>query len=163
VTRDTLAELLSHSFGVRSLAFSPDSRMLASMGQEHDDMLIVWEWRSKRIVASVRVKVTVNNIAFSLDGLAVVSAGTRHLKFWDLSSLNPAASNATLTGTKASQMMQRGESNMVDACFCARTAGGSYALSHDGFLCMFDSQRALTKWVDVKVCDCPIVGDERDM
>lgn len=48
-------------------------------------------------------------------------------------------------------MLQRGDSNMVEACFCARTEGGSYSLSHDGFLCMFDHQRALTKWVDVKV------------
>ena len=77
--------------------------------------------------------------------------GSRHLKFWDLSSLNPAASNAQLSGTKASQMLQRGDSNMVEACLCTRTEGGSYSLSHDGFLCMFDHQRALTKWVDVKV------------
>lgn len=110
--------------------------MLASMGQEHDDMLVVWDWRSKRIVASVRVKVTVNHIAFAPDSLSILSSGTRHLKFWDLSSLNPAASNSPLTGTKASQMLQRAESNLVEACFCPVSAGSSYALSHDGFLCM---------------------------
>ena len=103
---------------------------------------------------NITSQVTVNNIAFSHDGLSIVSAGsppfyhhtsfpfvfyisfplahyysfplvfslsaappqhsiqhsfsvsnnsllgTRHLKFWDLSSLNPAASNTALTGTK---------------------------------------------------------------
>jgi WD40 repeat protein len=64
-----------------------------------------------KLSAQVRVKVTVNHIAFSPDGLCIVSSGTRHLKFWDLSTINPAASSAALTGIKASQMLQVRESH----------------------------------------------------
>ena len=46
------------------------------------------------------------HILFHLHLITSLITGTRHLKYWDLSSLNPAASNAQLTGTKASQMLQ---------------------------------------------------------
>lgn len=42
-----LSIITEHSFGVRSLAFSPDSQYLATLGDMNDGFLFVWAINSK--------------------------------------------------------------------------------------------------------------------
>lgn len=57
-------------------------------------MLILWDWRHKRVVASVRVKVTVNHVAFSPDALSIVTSGTSLKRFCYQKSLLFLASHS---------------------------------------------------------------------
>jgi hypothetical protein len=61
-------------------------RHLASVGFQHDGYLNVWNWRKGTKVASNRVTSRVNAMAFAQDGTHFITAGLRHIKFWNLSS-----------------------------------------------------------------------------
>lgn len=78
--------LKGHKFGIVSVAFSSDMRHLASVGFQHDGYLNVWNWRKGTKVASNRVTSRVNAMAFAQDGTHFITAGLRHIKFWNLSS-----------------------------------------------------------------------------
>jgi WD40 repeat protein len=78
--------LKGHKFGIVSVAFSSNMRHLASVGFQHDGYLNVWNWRKGIKVASNRVTSRVNAMAFSKDGSHFITAGLRHIKFWNLNS-----------------------------------------------------------------------------
>lgn len=80
-----LACLTEHTFGVRALAFSHDSRWLCSLGDLHDGGLFLWSIHPKtgalRLDSSNRCT-TAETIAWM--GTSVVSVGTRNVKIWRL-------------------------------------------------------------------------------
>ena len=75
-----------HSFGVRALAFSPDSRWICSVGNLHDGFIYVWSIHPKS--GSLRLqfsnKCTSYVQGLSWMGTSVVTVGTRHVKVWRL-------------------------------------------------------------------------------
>ncbi|KAL8757341.1 MAG: hypothetical protein Q9184_004227 [Pyrenodesmia sp. 2 TL-2023] len=84
-TDKPLACLTEHTFGVRALAFSHDSRWLCSLGDLHDGGLFLWSINPKtgalRLNSSNRCT-TADTITWM--GANVVSVGTRHVKIWRL-------------------------------------------------------------------------------
>ncbi|KAL8721518.1 MAG: hypothetical protein Q9225_001817 [Loekoesia sp. 1 TL-2023] len=80
-----LACLTEHTFGIRALAFSSDSRWLCSLGDLHDGGLFLWSINPKtgalRLDSSNRCT-TAETIAWM--GTSVVSVGTRNVKIWRL-------------------------------------------------------------------------------
>ncbi|KAL8799681.1 MAG: hypothetical protein Q9182_005720 [Xanthomendoza sp. 2 TL-2023] len=78
-----LACLTEHTFGIRAITFSPDSRWLCSLGDVHDGGLFLWSINSKtgalRLDSSNRCT-TAETIAWM--GTNVVTLGTRHVKVW---------------------------------------------------------------------------------
>jgi len=46
-SRQLLADLKGHRFGVGAMSFDPISRYLVSVGFEHDKHLFVWDWRKE--------------------------------------------------------------------------------------------------------------------
>jgi WD40 repeat protein len=87
VKQETLVCVLKgHKFGIVSVAFSSDMRHLASVGFQHDGYLNVWNWRKGTKVASNRVTSRVHAMEFAKDGSHFITAGLRHIKFWNLSS-----------------------------------------------------------------------------
>lgn len=52
--RSIVAELKGHKYGVGLLAFTPNGRILVSVGVQHDACINVWEWRSSIALASAK-------------------------------------------------------------------------------------------------------------
>jgi hypothetical protein len=76
-----------HGQAIRGLAFSPDSRLIASGGL--DETVKVWEARTGRVLHSLRHAGPVNWVLFSPDGRHVAAESTSEahtsgfLKVWD--------------------------------------------------------------------------------
>ncbi len=77
-----------HSGKIRSVAFSPDGRLLASTSIEK---LIIWDIKSGRELNSIRYGGFTgdNHIAFSPDGKTVASSGLGKVIIWDIASGKP--------------------------------------------------------------------------
>jgi hypothetical protein len=91
-----LTSLSDHTFGVRCLAFSPDSQYLASLGSSNDGFLYIWSINPRTGAASLHAsnKCTSNINRMVWMGTSLVTVGTRHVKVWrvDDSNLPPRAS-----------------------------------------------------------------------
>jgi WD40 repeat protein len=74
--------LRRHSGAITSLAFSPDSKFLASGGE--DNQLAIWNAVTGTHITSVRETGEVSSIAFSPDGRTLASTDRRgHIYFWE--------------------------------------------------------------------------------
>lgn len=89
-----LTALSDHTFGVRCLAFSPDSQHLASLGDVNDGFLYVWSVNQKtgtaRLHGSNRCISNIRQIVWLGDNL--VTIGTRHVKVWRVDKPNARTS-----------------------------------------------------------------------
>ncbi|KAF2497980.1 WD domain-containing protein, partial [Lophium mytilinum] len=76
--------LSDHTFGVRSISFSPDSQYLASLGSANDGFLYIWSINSRTgsatLLASNKCTSNINKITWL--GSSLVTVGTRHVKVW---------------------------------------------------------------------------------
>lgn len=86
-----LSTLTEHSnFGIRSVAFSPDSRWLCSLGNINDGFIFLWSISkngSARLHSSNKCISSVQEVAWM--GSSVISVGTRHVKVWRLEHAEP--------------------------------------------------------------------------
>ena len=75
-------ELIGHRGPVRTLAFAPDGRTLASGGQ--DNLVIVWDVAAGRAIKQLRGHAShVRAVAYSADGEQLLSAGRdAQIKLW---------------------------------------------------------------------------------
>jgi len=129
-------------------------RFLASAGGKGDGKLHVWDWKAGQVAWSARVAAEVRSLGFSEDSSLLVSAGAQgHLRHWEIDPAGTKGEVRQLKGRKAS--MEGGPPSTFELAEVALSRLGpaareSYALTADGFLLMFDAQRVLDKWVDLK-------------
>lgn len=85
--------LTDHTFGVRCVAFSPDSRYLASLGAANDGFLYIWRINERTGAATLAAsnKCTSNITQIIWMGTKVVTIGTRHVKIWRVEDSNPSS------------------------------------------------------------------------
>jgi len=151
-TQKVVAELRGHKFGIDSLCWAPTGQHLASVGFEQDGTLSVWSWRSGTLVGTKPLPSRVCSVASLADGTFVTS-GERHLKFWKLR--RPKA------GSKVTAMQLEGSSAVLGAernSTYASVIGGqahsdrafAYGLSSRGLLCLFNADRTIERYVNVK-------------
>lgn len=86
-----LTSLTDHTFGVRCVAFSPDSQYLASLGGPNDGFLYVWRINERSGAATLFAsnKCTSNITQMAWMGTKLVTIGTRHVKVWRVEQSNP--------------------------------------------------------------------------
>ena len=79
-----LSIITEHSFGVRAVAFSPDSRFLATLGDANDGFLFIWSFdaRAGAVKLHSTNKCTANIYDMAWCGSTLVTVGTRHVKVW---------------------------------------------------------------------------------
>ncbi|KAK2758340.1 hypothetical protein FQN54_004188 [Arachnomyces sp. PD_36] len=92
-----LSILSEHTFGVRSLAFSPNSQYLATLGDVNDGFLFIWAVNLK--TGSAKLHSTNKCTSFVRDmcwmGLNLITVGIRHVKVWRLGDGSPSSPSKT--------------------------------------------------------------------
>ena len=75
-----------HTFGLKCVAFSPDSQYLATLGNLNDGFLFIWTINSKTGALTLHSanKCTTNICSMTWCGQSLVTAGTRHVKVWSV-------------------------------------------------------------------------------
>ncbi|KAF1962740.1 WD repeat protein-like protein [Byssothecium circinans] len=85
-----LTAISDHTFGVKCVAFSPDSQYLASLGNANDGFLYVWSINARTgaatLYASNKCTSNINRIAWM--GNNLITVGTRHVKVWRIEDAN---------------------------------------------------------------------------
>ncbi|OAX84285.1 hypothetical protein ACJ72_01350 [Emergomyces africanus] len=86
-----LSIMTDHSFGIRSLAFSPTSQYLATLGDMNDGFLFIWSVNLKN--GAAKLHSTNKCTSFVRDicwmGNSLVTVGIRHVKVWRLGEPRP--------------------------------------------------------------------------
>lgn len=75
-----------HTYGVRCIAFSPDMKYLATLGNFNDGFLFIWSLNQKTgqltLHSANKCTTTVSDMTWC--GNSLVTVGTRHVKLWHL-------------------------------------------------------------------------------
>lgn len=79
-----LSIVTEHSFGVCAVAFSQDSRYLATLGDVNDGFLFIWSFDSRTGAVKLHSanKCTANIYHMAWCGHSLITVGTRHIKVW---------------------------------------------------------------------------------
>ena len=95
-----LTSLSDHYFGVNCVAFSPDSRYLASLGSVNDGFLYIWSINPRTGAATLHAsnKCVSNINRMTWMGNKLITVGTRHVKVWKIEE-----PNSTLRAAKSRQ------------------------------------------------------------
>ncbi|KAM4589498.1 WD repeat-containing protein 62 isoform 2-T3 [Fundulus diaphanus] len=147
-----VAEVQAHKYGVSCVAFSSNSSYVVSVGFQHDRTISVWDWRRGAIIASNKVSSRVFSVSCSQDGSRFVTAGNRHVKFWDLDASKERRVNSTVPLIGRSGLLGDHRNAVFCGVACGRglTATNTYCVTTAGVLCQFNGSRQLEAWVDLK-------------
>ncbi|KAI8824847.1 WD40-repeat-containing domain protein [Fimicolochytrium jonesii] len=154
-----VAELVGHKYGIAALAFSPDSRFLVSVGYQHDGAVYLWNWRTGQRLGFNRITTKVHSVAFDPQGEFFVTAGVRHMKFWNLDvvkltqalktpKLVPMALEGTFVSTPGHKV---GAFTDVACVTGPEGLTYTYAVTEEGTLMYFNAEKQMEKWVDMRV------------
>jgi uncharacterized caspase-like protein len=93
-----LRTMTGHTANIRAIAFSPNSRLLASSG--YDALVKLWDTATGREIMTLNGhSLSVNTLAFSPDGKLLVSGSDDgSARLWDVSSGETLATLVTLNG-----------------------------------------------------------------
>ncbi|KAK2607245.1 hypothetical protein N8I77_005937 [Diaporthe amygdali] len=151
-----LVSINEHAFGVRAVAWSPDGKFLASLGDPNDGFLFIWKidprTGSARLFQQNRCTAQVNGMIWL--GSTVITFGTRHVKAWkvvDEVQRPPSPPKRTLT-PQESQKTLIGRNvllgSLLEASFtCAIPFDETHALlcSDAGDVCVLDDSSGQIK------------------
>lgn len=93
---DTPVSVVSdHTFGLSCVAFSPDSRFLATLGNLNDGFLFIWAISAKTGSLNLHStnKCTTNICSMTWCGQSLITVGTRHVKIWSVNQPNKCTSS----------------------------------------------------------------------
>jgi WD40 repeat protein len=147
-----LVSISEHAFGVRAVAWSPDSRYLASLGSANDGFLYVWRidprtgaaklFQQNRCTTYIRGMIWMGN--------NLITLGVRHVKIWridEAQAISPVKQKfiGDLTLTSQTQKTLPGRNvllgTMIEATFtCAVAIDDTKAIicSETGDVCLLD-------------------------
>lgn len=160
-----LVSISEHTFGVRAVAWSPDTKYLASLGSANDGFLYLWKIDSRtgaaklcqqnRCTSYVRGMVWIGN--------NLITLGVRHIKVWKVEDEGPRISptKSSFPGDlkypqPLTQKALPGRNillgPLLEATFsCAVAIDDKQAVicSETGDICLLDEQMKLTKVYEI--------------
>ena len=163
-----LVSISEHTFGVKAVAWSPDTKYLASLGTANDGFLFMWKidprtgaaklFQQNRCTSFVKGMVWMGN--------NLITLGVRHVKVWRVdegASVSPTkqkfAGDGSFPAPQPAQKTLPGRNillgNMLDATFCCAMAVGedkAIICSETGSVCLLDDsnkQMKLDKILDI--------------
>lgn len=165
-----LVSISEHAFGVKAVAWSPDTRFLASLGAANDGFLYIWKIDTRtgaaRLFQQNRCTSHVKGMVFM--GNNLITLGVRHIKVWRVEEPPPVSptkskfSQQQEAACSAAQLAQKplpGRNillgSMLDATFsCALALDENRAIicSETGSVCLLDDtnkQMKLTRLLDL--------------
>lgn len=79
-----VATISEHSFGVQAVAFSPDSKLLATLGTVNDGFLHIWDVDERTGAATLMASNKCTNIVKQIAwiGRCLITVGVRFVKVW---------------------------------------------------------------------------------
>lgn len=147
-----LVSISEHAYGVRAVAWSPDSKYLASLGSANDGFLYVWKidprtgaaklFQQNRCTAYIKGMIWMGN--------NLITLGVRHVKIWrvdEAQAISPVKQKfiGDINSTSNSQRTLPGRNvllgNMIEATFsCAAAIDDNKAIicSETGDVCLLD-------------------------
>ncbi|KAL2833001.1 quinon protein alcohol dehydrogenase-like superfamily [Aspergillus cavernicola] len=96
-----LSILTEHSFGVRALAWSPNSQYLATLGDVNDGFLFIWSIGLKNGSARLHSTNKCTTVVRDMTWLdqTLITVGIRHVKVWRLPETRPVSPSKSRTNT----------------------------------------------------------------
>lgn len=153
--------LRGHRLCVEAVCFSPNSKHLVSLGDKNDKGLFVWDLSTKKKLTINRLTKWVKDLAFEEEGKYFVTCGIDHLKYWYFDDNNEpiktlAPAQTPPADNTQTYMMQNEPADLtkIDAKnFVGIVCRGPnvYTLSVDGKLCVFNENRKVEKWMNIKI------------
>ncbi|KAI1781011.1 WD domain-containing protein [Hypoxylon cercidicola] len=159
-----LVSISEHAHGVKAVAWSPDSKYLASLGAANDGFLYIWRIDTKTGAAKLfqQNRCTSYIRGMIWVGSSLITLGVRHVKVWRVeegqstspmkqkfmgeASLAPQPHQKTLPGRNVLL------NSMIEATFsCAAAIDDSKAIicSETGDVCLFDDTDKQMKLIHV--------------
>ncbi|KAI0806380.1 WD40-repeat-containing domain protein [Xylaria sp. FL0064] len=154
-----LVSISEHAYGVKAVAWSPDSRFLASLGSSNDGFLYVWRIDPKsgaaRLFQQNRCTAYIKGMIWM--GNNLVTLGVRHVKVWRIDEAqvtSPVKQKfiGDINSTTQAQKTLPGRNvllgNMIEATFsCAAAIDDTKAVicSETGDVCLLDDLGKQTK------------------
>jgi WD domain, G-beta repeat/Anaphase-promoting complex subunit 4 WD40 domain len=85
-SKTPLSILKSHTQAVKTLAFSPDGKLLATAGD--DGLIQLWDVDSRKLVQTISAhRWTISSLSFMVDGATIISTSwDGNIKFWNVIS-----------------------------------------------------------------------------
>lgn len=146
-----LVSISEHAFGVNAVAWSPDSRFLASLGSANDGFLYIWRVDPRsgqtRLFQQNRCTSYIKDMVWM--GNNLITLGVRHVKFWKIedglsSPTKPKYLGDLAPSTPTSQKTLPGRNvllgAMLEATFSCAAVDGNRLLmcTEAGDVCIMD-------------------------
>ncbi|KAI0401144.1 WD domain-containing protein [Xylaria palmicola] len=158
-----LVSISEHAYGVKAVAWSPDSKFLASLGSSNDGFLYVWKIDPRTGAAKLFQQ---NRCTTYIKGMIwvghnLVTLGVRHVKVWRVDEAQATSpvkqkfiGDANLTPQPQKTLPGRNVllGNMIDATFsCAAAIDDTKAIicSETGDVCLLDELGKQAKLIHV--------------
>ncbi|KAL5258953.1 hypothetical protein ACHWQZ_G009430 [Mnemiopsis leidyi] len=150
-----LKELRGHRFGISSVNFSPNSKVVVSVGFTHDSNVFVWNWKTGKQVAGNKVSSRVFGMSFNEKGTYFVTVGIRFVKFWYFNSNDDKALNQLSPCENRAAILENHRNTTFKSVICGKGQFShlTFCLSNEGSLYSFGESRRVERWLDLKVND----------
>jgi WD40 repeat protein len=161
IANTPLSIMSEHTFGVRAVAFSPDGKYLATLGEPNDGFLFVWSVNTKsgsvKLHSANRCTTSISDMIWC--GNILITVGTRHVKAWKIAVLvKPSPSKRARLRSEDSGLASPAPQtltgrnvllgNLVDETFtCAVPVANTQAVvcTESGHICLLkDGETGLT-------------------
>ncbi|KAG9510263.1 Mitogen-activated protein kinase-binding protein 1 [Fragariocoptes setiger] len=152
-TSELLGEFSGHKLEIRCVIFSPDTRLVVSIGSHHDMTINVWDWRKQLRVASAKVSTKIKSASFSASSSYFVTVGEGHVKYWYLhEEVNEHGNDTMITMKGHSAILgDKRNNNFCDVkCGVGLMSESTFCIARSGLLCEFNQRRLLNKWLDLR-------------
>eukprot|EP01038_Epipyxis_sp_PR26KG_P005454 gene5454-7548_t len=150
VQNKKICALSVHKHGVGAISFSPNLRYMVSIGFKHDRQLVLWDWKSQTKLSIQKLSNKVNSVNFDHSGDYFVTAGDRHLKWWNVIDVIEGESVA-LEGVPASILEDQRNSVFMDVLNGSNSTDNFvFTCTSSGVLCVFNESKMVDKWVQLE-------------